>query len=54
MAVTPTYSLPYPVDSDPVDVAGDIELLALAVDTALSSAGGGGGAVADVFMLMGA
>lgn len=53
MAVTPIYSLPYPVDSDPVDVAGDIELLALAVDTALVSAGGGG-AVADVFMLMGA
>lgn len=52
MAVTPIYSLPYPVDSDPVDVAGDIELLALAVDTALVS--GGGGAVADVFMLMGA
>lgn len=54
MAVTPTYSLPYPVDSDPVDVAGDIELLALAVDTALGSAGGGGAGYQDIFLLMGA
>ena len=54
MAVTPTYSLPYPVDSDPVDVAGDIELLATAVDTALASAGGGGASVASIFLLMGA
>lgn len=54
MAVTPTYALPYPVDSDPVDVAGDIQALATAVDTALGVAGGGGAGYPDIFMLMGA
>ncbi len=52
MAVTPVYSLPYPVDSDPVDVAGDIEALAQAVDTALGGAGGTGG-YRNSFLLMG-
>ena len=52
MPSTPVYSLPYPQDSDPVDVAGDIEALALAVDTALGSAGGGGG-LQNTFLLMG-
>lgn len=33
---TSTYSFPYPVDSDPVDVAGDIKLLALSLDSNLS------------------
>jgi hypothetical protein len=51
---TPTYSLPYPQDSDPVDVAGDIEALALAVDTALGTAGGGSGGLQNTFLLMGA
>jgi hypothetical protein len=33
--LTPNYSLHYPIPTDPVDVAGDIELLADDVDTAL-------------------
>jgi hypothetical protein len=53
MPTTPTYSLPYPVDTDPVDVAGDIEALALATDTALTAAGSSGG-YAKTFLLMGA
>lgn len=53
MPVTPTYSLPYPQDSDPVDVAGDIQALATAVDTALGTAGGSGG-LQNTFLLMGA
>jgi hypothetical protein len=33
--LTPNYSLHYPLPTDPVDVAGDIELLAEDVDTVL-------------------
>jgi hypothetical protein len=33
--ITPTYLLPYPVQTDSVDVAGDIEALATAVETEL-------------------
>lgn len=33
--ITPTYLLPYPTQTDSVDVAGDIELLATAVETEL-------------------
>lgn len=51
MPTTPTYSLPYPVDSDPVDVAGDIQALATAVDTSLGSVSGG---FQKTFLLMGA
>lgn len=40
MQVTPNHDLPYPDQSDSIDVAGDISALALAVDGALSSAGG--------------
>jgi len=54
MPVTPTYSLPYPQDSDPVDVAGDIEALALAVDTAIGGGGGSTGGFKTSFLLMGA
>ena len=54
MPNTPTYALPYPADSDPVDVAGDMQALAEAVDTALGSAGGGGAGYPDIFLLMGA
>lgn len=55
MPNTPLYNLPYPTDSDPVDVAGDIEALATATDTALSNAGGGGsGGWKNSFLLMGA
>jgi len=32
MAITPNYGFPYPEASDPVDVAGDIEALAKAID----------------------
>jgi hypothetical protein len=57
MPVTPTYSLPYPQDSDPVDVAGDLQALAEAVDTAIAAGGGGssgGAGYPDIFLLMGA
>jgi hypothetical protein len=54
MPNTPTFNLPYPQDSDPVDVAGDIQLLAEAVDTALGTSGGGGGGFTNSFLLMGA
>lgn len=54
MPNTPTYNLPYPQDSDPVDVAGDIEALALAVDTAIGGGGGGAGGLQNTFLLMGA
>lgn len=33
--LTPTYLLPYPIQTDPVDVASDIEDLAIAVETQL-------------------
>jgi hypothetical protein len=33
--ITPTYLLPYPIQTDSVDVAGDIEVLAIAVETEL-------------------
>jgi hypothetical protein len=33
--ITPTYLLPYPVQTDTVDVAGDVEALATAVETEL-------------------
>lgn len=33
---TPTYFLPYPIQTDPVDVASDIEALALSIDTQLT------------------
>ena len=42
MPNTPTYSLPYPANNDDVDVPGDMQALAEAVDTALGSAGGSG------------
>lgn len=32
MPTTPNYALPYPVDSDPVDVPGDLQALAEAID----------------------
>jgi hypothetical protein len=53
MPVTPVYSLPYPTDSDPVDVAGDVQALADAVETALATSGGTGG-WRNTFLLMGA
>lgn len=53
MPVTPIYLLPYPTDSDPVDVAGDIQALADATETALGAAGGTGG-WRNTFLLMGA
>lgn len=53
MPVTPNYALPYPQDSDDVDVPGDMGALATAVDTALLSAGGSGG-YQKTFLLMGA
>ena len=37
MAVTPNYSFPYPVNSDPANVPGDIGALASAVDATLTS-----------------
>ena len=37
MAETPNYNLRYPVGTDPVDVAGDLERLALDADSALGS-----------------
>lgn len=40
MPTTSPFSLPYPADSGAVDVAGDIEALAEAVNTALGTAGG--------------
>jgi hypothetical protein len=45
--------LPYPVDTDPVDVAGDIESLATAVDTAIGTAVGSAGGFRTGFLLMG-
>ena len=53
MPTTPTYSLPYPVDTDPVDVAGDIEALATATDTAIGTAVGTSGGFKTAFLLMG-
>jgi hypothetical protein len=53
MPTTPTYALPYPVDTDPVDVAGDIEALALAVDTAITTGAGSAGGYKTSFLLMG-
>lgn len=50
MPTTTNYALPYPAGSDPVDVAGDVQLLAEAVDTALL----GGGGFSTPFLLMGA
>lgn len=35
--VTPNYSLHYPISTDPVDVAGDVQELATDVDTVLVS-----------------
>lgn len=52
MPTTTNYTLPYPADSDPVDVAGDVQLLAEAVDVALGNAGGVN--FPDVFLMMGA
>jgi hypothetical protein len=37
-ATTPVLGLPYPVGGDPIDVAGDIQRLALALDTRVASA----------------
>ena len=37
MAETATYDLPYPTDASPVDVAGDIQALAEAIDAVLPS-----------------
>jgi hypothetical protein len=37
VAVTPNYSFPYPVNSDPANVPGDIGALASAVDATLTS-----------------
>lgn len=34
---TPTYGIPYPVSTDPVDVAGDVQDLAVQVDTLLAA-----------------
>jgi hypothetical protein len=53
MPVTPIYSLPYPADSDPVDVPGDMQLLADATENAIQ-AGSGGGGFKTTFLLMGA
>lgn len=53
MPTTSPYSLPYPVDSDPVDVAGDLEALAVAVNTAIGSAVGSAGGFKTGFLLMG-
>ncbi|MCJ7725398.1 MAG: tail fiber protein [Acidimicrobiia bacterium] len=39
--ITPCVSLPFPTDADPVDVAGDIARLALAVDGAICGVIGG-------------
>ena len=39
MAETATYDLPYPTDASPVDVAGDIQALAEAIDAVLPSLG---------------
>jgi hypothetical protein len=40
MAETTTYDLPYPLITDPVDVAGDIQSLAEAIDAILPTIGG--------------
>jgi predicted RecA/RadA family phage recombinase len=39
MAETATYDLPYPTDASPVDVAGDLQALAEAIDAVLPSLG---------------
>jgi hypothetical protein len=39
MAETTTYDLPYPTNTDPVDVAGDIQSLAEAIDVLLPTIG---------------
>jgi hypothetical protein len=39
MAETTTYDLPYPTNTDPVDVAGDIQSLAEAIDAVLPTIG---------------
>lgn len=54
MPVTSPYSLPYPTDSSPVDVAADIQALAVATNTALATAGSGTGGWRNSFLLMGA
>lgn len=35
---TTNHGFPYPLDSDPIDVAGDIQRLAEAIDTAVTAA----------------
>lgn len=35
---TPNHAFPYPMDSDPIDVAGDIQRLAEAVDASTTTA----------------
>ena len=37
MPASPTYNFPYPANSDPVNIPGDMEALADAVDTALTT-----------------
>ena len=39
MAETTIYDLPYPTNTDPVDVAGDIQSLAEAIDAVLPTIG---------------
>jgi len=53
MPTTPTYALPYPVDTDPVDVAGDMQALATATDSAISAALGTSAGFKTGFLLMG-
>jgi hypothetical protein len=50
MPTTTTYALPYPSNSDNVDVPGDMQALADAVDTAIANNAGG----LNPFLLMGA
>jgi len=54
MPNTPIYNLPYPSDSSAVNVAGDVQALATAVETAISTSGGSGGGYKTSFLLMGA
>lgn len=54
MPTTPIYGLPYPVDTDPVDVAGDVEALATSVESAIQTAAGSAGGFKTSFLLMGA
>lgn len=49
MPATPVYALPYPSNSDDVDVPGDMQALAEAVDTALAAT-----TTLNPFLLMGA